>query len=308
MTKTQMIWERARRLLSDPIYFNEERERVLANFPNLNSYGLGQTRRWVTKQSDHGKPRTRELEELPSNPHEARDELRRGGTQEQGIRNTLEYLVEGKISLSYRLRGCSWARSINGHAPSRQSSYKLKQQVEPYLRERDTLRNVSNVEIDRHTSNGAFICGALMTGIRMWQYRDSVNPDFRLGEPWAVAGMQPEDYAHARDEGCARFWRWAIQHDIDEAPVESFIRIAVDLLYEGADLERLHQSVQSGRSDIQRVYERFLHEFGLDPNAAYAAVSENRNRRLGFLSGQISVPDDFDELGQKEIERLFHSK
>ena len=28
-------------------------------------------------------------------------------------------------------------------------------------------------------------------------------------------------------------------------------------------------------------------------------------RRLGFLEGQISVPDDFDRMGQDEIERLF---
>ncbi|MGH8244127.1 MAG: type II toxin-antitoxin system Phd/YefM family antitoxin [Steroidobacteraceae bacterium] len=28
-------------------------------------------------------------------------------------------------------------------------------------------------------------------------------------------------------------------------------------------------------------------------------------RRLGFLEGHISVPDDFDRMGQAEIERLF---
>jgi antitoxin (DNA-binding transcriptional repressor) of toxin-antitoxin stability system len=31
-------------------------------------------------------------------------------------------------------------------------------------------------------------------------------------------------------------------------------------------------------------------------------------KRLGFMSGQISVPDDFDRMGQKEIERLLTSK
>jgi len=30
-------------------------------------------------------------------------------------------------------------------------------------------------------------------------------------------------------------------------------------------------------------------------------------RRLGFLSGQISVPDDFDRMGEEEIMRLFSS-
>ena len=28
-------------------------------------------------------------------------------------------------------------------------------------------------------------------------------------------------------------------------------------------------------------------------------------RRLGFLSGRIAVPDDFDRMGEAEIERLF---
>ena len=28
-------------------------------------------------------------------------------------------------------------------------------------------------------------------------------------------------------------------------------------------------------------------------------------RRLGFMAGQIAVPDDFDRMGSKEIARLF---
>ena len=28
-------------------------------------------------------------------------------------------------------------------------------------------------------------------------------------------------------------------------------------------------------------------------------------RRLGFMAGQISVPDDFDRMGKDEIERIF---
>ena len=27
-------------------------------------------------------------------------------------------------------------------------------------------------------------------------------------------------------------------------------------------------------------------------------------RRLGFMAGQISVPDDFDQMGKEEIERI----
>jgi hypothetical protein len=28
-------------------------------------------------------------------------------------------------------------------------------------------------------------------------------------------------------------------------------------------------------------------------------------RRLGFMAGQISVPDDFDRMGKEEIEQVF---
>ena len=31
-------------------------------------------------------------------------------------------------------------------------------------------------------------------------------------------------------------------------------------------------------------------------------------RRVGFLIGEISVPDDFDRMGADEIERLFRGK
>lgn len=31
-------------------------------------------------------------------------------------------------------------------------------------------------------------------------------------------------------------------------------------------------------------------------------------RRIGFLKGIINVPDDFDELGREEIERMFYGE
>ena len=30
-------------------------------------------------------------------------------------------------------------------------------------------------------------------------------------------------------------------------------------------------------------------------------------KRIGFMAGEIEVPDDFDEIGRKNIERLFTS-
>jgi prevent-host-death family protein len=35
------------------------------------------------------------------------------------------------------------------------------------------------------------------------------------------------------------------------------------------------------------------------------APTGSRIQRIGFMDGQIEVPDDFDTLGQKEIEEMF---
>ena len=36
------------------------------------------------------------------------------------------------------------------------------------------------------------------------------------------------------------------------------------------------------------------------------APAAPEKRRLGFLKGKIKVPDDFDTMGQEEIERMFY--
>lgn len=38
---------------------------------------------------------------------------------------------------------------------------------------------------------------------------------------------------------------------------------------------------------------------------ALDAPLASRERRLGFMSGQIAVPEDFDRMNQAEIEHLF---
>ena len=134
MTKSQRLWLRAARLLSDRGLFDAERERVLDEHPLLNSHGLGQTWRRRRSVSPDGRPSGRwEPERLPDDLVAAREELRAGGQSEAGIRNTLEFFVEGRVSLSYRLQGCVWARRFNGPAPPRRSSYGLKHEVERYL-------------------------------------------------------------------------------------------------------------------------------------------------------------------------------
>jgi prevent-host-death family protein len=38
---------------------------------------------------------------------------------------------------------------------------------------------------------------------------------------------------------------------------------------------------------------------------ALSAPTGAEVRRLGFMAGQISVPEDFDRMGSKEIEEIF---
>lgn len=39
-----------------------------------------------------------------------------------------------------------------------------------------------------------------------------------------------------------------------------------------------------------------------------SAPEGGKVRRLGFMAGQVRVPDDFDRMGEKEIEVLFGGK
>lgn len=38
---------------------------------------------------------------------------------------------------------------------------------------------------------------------------------------------------------------------------------------------------------------------------ALNAPEPGQVKRLGFLAGEISIPDDFDELGREQVEQLF---
>jgi prevent-host-death family protein len=40
---------------------------------------------------------------------------------------------------------------------------------------------------------------------------------------------------------------------------------------------------------------------------AIEAPTPVKVRRLGFMRGQIAIPDDFDEIGRSDIQRLFDS-
>ena len=41
---------------------------------------------------------------------------------------------------------------------------------------------------------------------------------------------------------------------------------------------------------------------------ALDAPAAGETKRIGFLAGQIEVPDDFDDMGREEIERLFNGR
>ena len=111
-----------------------ERERVLDEHPSLTRMVWVRHGAVVAPFRPTAGPSGRwEPERLPDDLEATREELRAGGQSEAGIRNTLEFFVEGRVSLSYRLQGCVWARRFNGPAPPRRSSYGLKHEVERYL-------------------------------------------------------------------------------------------------------------------------------------------------------------------------------
>ena len=95
------------------------------------------------------------------------------------------------------------------------------------------------------------------------------------------------------DERMARFWRWAVQQDADDPHVEDFIADTVELLYSGADLKQLEETIAKRRSEAQAVYDRLRREFGFEHSAQTAA-----SRRLGFMAGQIKVPRRLRQYGR----------
>ena len=41
---------------------------------------------------------------------------------------------------------------------------------------------------------------------------------------------------------------------------------------------------------------------------ALDAPAAGERKRIGFLAGQIEVPDDFDDIGREKIEKLFSGR
>lgn len=55
------------------------------------------------------------------------------------------------------------------------------------------------------------------------------------------------------------------------------------------------------RKDAIMIAAEAMPSFGLSDEASPVAP----NSRLGFMAGEIAVPDDFDRMGSEEIEQLF---
>lgn len=71
-------------------------------------------------------------------------------------------------------------------------------------------------------------------------------------------------------------------------------------------------SIHRAKKHLARLIEEasqgqpFVITKGGQPIAKVSAIERCRRlRRLGFLAGQISVPDDFNRMGSDEIEQLF---
>lgn len=69
-----------------------------------------------------------------------------------------------------------------------------------------------------------------------------------------------------------------------------------------ADLSRLVEAASRGEPFVIAENGRPL------VRVVPADAEPPRTRRLGFLAGQISVPDDFDTMFQDEIIRLFEGE
>ncbi|MBI5941589.1 MAG: type II toxin-antitoxin system prevent-host-death family antitoxin [Caulobacterales bacterium] len=73
-------------------------------------------------------------------------------------------------------------------------------------------------------------------------------------------------------------------------------------------------SIRKARADLPRLIARaidgepFIITKAGKPLVKVARLDTpagNNVRRLGFMMGEIAVPDDFDQMGADEIERLF---
>ena len=66
------------------------------------------------------------------------------------------------------------------------------------------------------------------------------------------------------------------------------------------NLSRLLKEVQEGRSFVIAKAGRPIARV-----TSFDALEPKQAKRLGFLAGQIEVPEDFDRMGEEEIQAMF---
>jgi len=88
---------------------------------------------------------------------------------------------------------------------------------------------------------------------------------------------------------------------LQKARDAGFLKVRIVNIREArAQLSRLVDEASKGESFIiARAGKPLVKVTPLGPR------STGRGSRIGFLTGQLEVPHDFDEMGRKEIERLF---
>ncbi len=76
-------------------------------------------------------------------------------------------------------------------------------------------------------------------------------------------------------------------------------------------------SISEARSQLSKLVDRaskgeaFIIAKAGKPLVKVTAIdspTQTRVRRLGFMAGQIAVPEDFDVMGSSEIERVFEGR
>jgi antitoxin (DNA-binding transcriptional repressor) of toxin-antitoxin stability system len=78
----------------------------------------------------------------------------------------------------------------------------------------------------------------------------------------------------------------------------------IDIEQAGQQLARLIDGMERGETVVlERAGRPVATIARIEEDAAFAPLP-----RIGFLKGEITMPEDFDRMGSREIERLFNGE
>ena len=113
------------------------------------------------------------------------------------------------------------------------------------------------------------------------------------------------DLSHLAGSGVFTAWndraRFAAVHitDYDAIAWDNELELCPDALY--MQLTEKSLAVAQDGFEARHMYVRPRGESGIEP------PGEPATTRLGFMAGQIEVPDDFDRMGGPEIKQMFRT-